>query len=55
MRLADHLVATFGPDRRRDVDGHPVVEMALVELYRETGTRRTWSWPGSSSRPAGTA
>jgi uncharacterized protein len=38
VRLADHLVATFGPDRRRDVDGHPVVEMALVELYRETGT-----------------
>ena len=38
IRLADHLVATFGPGRRRDVDGHPVVEMALVELYRETGT-----------------
>ncbi len=38
VRLADHLVATFGPGRRRDVDGHPVVEMALVELYRETGT-----------------
>ena len=38
VRLADHMVATFGPDRRRDVDGHPVVEMALVELYRETGT-----------------
>ena len=39
VRLADHLVATFGEGRRRDVDGHPVVEMALVELYRETGTR----------------
>jgi DUF1680 family protein len=39
VRLADHLVATFGAGRRRDVDGHPVVEMALVELYRETGTR----------------
>ena len=38
VRLADHLVATFGSGRRRDVDGHPVVEMALVELYRETGT-----------------
>jgi uncharacterized protein len=37
VRLADHLVATFGPDRRHDVDGHPVVEMGLVELYRETG------------------
>ncbi|MVA75260.1 glycoside hydrolase family 127 protein [Auraticoccus sp. F435] len=39
VRLADHLVATFGEDRRHDVDGHPVIEMALVELYRETGNR----------------
>ncbi|GAB3177256.1 glycoside hydrolase family 127 protein [Nesterenkonia halophila] len=39
VRFADHLVATFGPDGIRDVDGHPVIEMALVELYRETGTR----------------
>jgi DUF1680 family protein len=38
--LADHLVETFGADRRQDVDGHPVVEMALVELYRETGERK---------------
>jgi DUF1680 family protein len=37
VRLADHLAETFGEDRRHDVDGHPVVEMALVELYRETG------------------
>ncbi|PZF58353.1 glycoside hydrolase family 127 protein [Curtobacterium sp. MCSS17_008] len=38
---ADHLVATFGPgdDHVQDVDGHPVVEMGLVELYRETGNR----------------
>lgn len=39
IRLADHLVATFGEDKRHDVDGHPVVEMALVELFRETGNR----------------
>ncbi|SDD54866.1 glycoside hydrolase family 127 protein [Auraticoccus monumenti] len=39
VRLADHLVATFGRDLQHDVDGHPVVEMALVELYRETGTQ----------------
>ncbi|UQU62996.1 glycoside hydrolase family 127 protein [Couchioplanes caeruleus] len=37
VRFADHLVATFGPGRTEDVDGHPVVEMGLVELYRETG------------------
>ncbi|HET6529208.1 MAG TPA: beta-L-arabinofuranosidase domain-containing protein [Actinoplanes sp.] len=40
IRFADHLAGTFGPDRRHDVDGHPIVEMALVELYRETGERR---------------
>jgi uncharacterized protein len=40
VRLADHLVETFGEDRRHDVDGHPLVEMALVELSRETGERR---------------
>jgi DUF1680 family protein len=37
VRFADHLVATFGEDRRHDVDGHPLVELGLVELYRETG------------------
>jgi DUF1680 family protein len=37
LRAADHLVATFGPDGSAGLDGHPVVEMALVELYRETG------------------
>ncbi len=39
IRLADHLVRTFGEGRRHDVDGHPEVEMGLVELYRETGNR----------------
>ncbi|MGK5683376.1 glycoside hydrolase family 127 protein [Actinoplanes sp. URMC 104] len=38
-RFADHLVATFGEDKRHDVDGHPEVETALVELFRETGNR----------------
>jgi DUF1680 family protein len=37
-RLADHLAATFGPHARTELDGHPLVEMALVELYRQTGT-----------------
>ncbi len=37
VRFADHLVATFGADRRHDVDGHPIVEMGLAELYREIG------------------
>ncbi len=37
-RFADHLVDTFlGADG--GLDGHPIVETALVELYRETGHR----------------
>ena len=57
IKLADHLVATFGDGAGQtvDVDGHPVIEMALVELYRETGTTATSTWPGGSSRPAATA
>ena len=39
-RLADHLCAEFGPGRREELDHHPEVETALVELYRETGAAR---------------
>ncbi|MCS5485530.1 glycoside hydrolase family 127 protein [Curtobacterium flaccumfaciens pv. beticola] len=39
VKNADHLVRTFGDGKTVDIDGHPVVEMGLVELYRETGTR----------------
>ena len=37
-RFADHLVDTF-LGRQRGIDGHPIVETALAELYRETGHR----------------
>ncbi|MBT2503597.1 glycoside hydrolase family 127 protein [Curtobacterium sp. ISL-83] len=41
IKNADHLVRTFGDGdgKKTDIDGHPVVEMGLVELYRETGNR----------------
>ena len=39
QRLADHLVRVFGDRRRVDVDGHPEIETALVELYRLNGER----------------
>lgn len=39
LRLADHICATFGPQGRAGTDGHEEIEMALVELYRQTGTR----------------
>ena len=37
QRAADCLVREFAGNRRKDTDGHPEIEMALVELYRETG------------------
>ena len=37
VRLADHLVREFA-GRDAGLDGHPVIETALAELYRETGT-----------------
>ena len=37
VRLADHLVREFA-GQERGLDGHPVIETALAELYRETGT-----------------
>jgi DUF1680 family protein len=41
-RFADLICATFGegPGHLQRPDGHPQVEAALVELYRETGERR---------------
>lgn len=39
-RFADHIDSVFGPNKRPELDGHPEVEMALVELYRETGDSR---------------
>ena len=38
VRAADHICATFGPEGRPEPDGHPEIELALVELARESGT-----------------
>jgi uncharacterized protein len=40
-RFADLIVASFGsePGQVDGIDGHPEIETALVELYRETGER----------------
>ena len=40
IKSADLMVATFGPDKRRDVPGHEEVELALVKLYRATGNQK---------------
>jgi uncharacterized protein len=40
VRAADSVERALGPTGREAVDGHPEIEMALVELYRTTGDRR---------------
>ena len=39
VRFADLVVSRYGEDGEAAVCGHPEVEMALVELFRETGNR----------------
>jgi len=39
-RFVDYLHSRFGPGRRVATPGHPEIELALAELYRETGERR---------------
>ena len=40
IRFADHICTTFGPSQVVGTSGHPEIEMALVELYRETGDQK---------------
>ena len=40
IRAADSVDRELGPGGRLAVDGHPEIEMALVELFRTTGERR---------------
>jgi DUF1680 family protein len=40
VRAVDHVERELGPNGRAGIDGHPEIEMALVELFRVTGERR---------------
>jgi DUF1680 family protein len=37
IKLADFIDASFGPDKKIDVDGHEEIELALIKLADETG------------------
>ena len=39
-RVADHVCDVFGPEGDQRIDGHPEIEVALVELARATGEQR---------------
>ena len=40
VRAVDNVERELGPNGRAGIDGHPEIEMALVELYRVNGERR---------------
>jgi uncharacterized protein len=40
VRAVESVEREFGPEGRLGYDGHPEIEMALVELFRTTGERR---------------
>lgn len=40
LRLGNHIVNVFNSSNLIAVDGHPEIEMAMVELYRESRDRR---------------
>lgn len=39
-KFADHLHATFGPDKRHEICGHEEIELALVKLHRTTKEKK---------------
>lgn len=40
VRMVEYVLREFGPGRAPLFDGHPEIELALVELYREKNDRR---------------
>jgi DUF1680 family protein len=40
IKSADLLCEVFGPDKKRDIPGHPEIELALVKLYGVTGNEK---------------
>ncbi len=40
IRMADHMMSIFGPDKRHWVPGHEEIELALVKLYQTTGEKK---------------
>ena len=40
IRMADHIMNEFGPDKRHWVPGHEEIELALVKLSRVTGQQK---------------
>ncbi|WP_180538082.1 glycoside hydrolase family 127 protein [Nevskia soli] len=46
IRYADYVLSEFGTDKKPALTGHPELEMALVELYRQTGEAKYLKFAG---------
>ena len=46
IRMADHMMSVFGPDKRHWVPGHEEIELALVKLYEATGEKKYLDFAG---------
>ena len=46
IRMADHMMSIFGPEKRHWVPGHEEIELALVKLYEVTGEKKYLDFAG---------
>jgi DUF1680 family protein len=46
VRMVEYLLRDFGPVKKPIFEGHPEIELSLVELYRSTGDRRFLDFAG---------
>jgi len=46
IRMVECLLREFGADKKPIFEGHPEIELSLVELYRTTGDRRYLDFAG---------
>ena len=46
IKYANYVLDTFGPDKKPALTGHPELEMALIELSRQTGDPRYLKFAG---------
>ncbi len=40
VRMVEYLIRDFGPGKKPIFEGHPEIELSLIELYRSSGDRR---------------
>ena len=46
IRMVDHMMSVFGPEKRHWVPGHEEIELALVKLFEVTGEKKYLDFAG---------